>query len=338
MDEKPWHKLKESTLLEKRISEFDLKIEGTSLEHLIQKLYRELEAKGLQFKPPCFLADEWFCPVNIPAIGIPFYLAHSKLRGLEQKNILEVEGGTKAWFMRLIRHEAGHAYSYAYRLHKKKNWKGLFGSSSQEYLDTYRPRPHSRSFVLHLDNWYAQSHPDEDFAETFAVWLTPNSRWKTQYKGWKVLQKLQYVDKLMGQIQRKPLPHQPRFRSKDHSGLNIKLKTYFHRKRKMYAESYPDFYDRDLRVIFTDEPEKKSNEKGWRYLNKNKQKIVNAVAFWTKEKKYTISDLLDNLIERCKELNLYAPKENDTLDFKISSCVSSLIMNYLFTGQFKRSK
>jgi len=143
---------------------------------------------------------------------------------------------------------------------------------------------------------------------------------------------------MMNQIQEKPALHQPRFRANDHSSLNLKLKTYFFRKRKMYAESYPDFYDRDLRVLFTEDPEQKGSEKAWRYLKGNKQKLINAVAFWTKEKKYTISDLLENLMERCKELNLYIPKESDALDFRMSSFISSLIMNYLFTGQFKRSK
>ena len=173
MDAHSWHRLKEEELLERKISSLGLTLQGTKIEVLIERLYAELDAKGLTFEPPCFLGEEWFCPVGIPAIGIPFYLAHSRLQRLEQKMILEVEGGEKDEFMQLIRHEAGHAYSYAYFLYKKKKWRQLFGSASQEYPDTYRPKPYSRSHVIHLDQWYAQSHPDEDFAETFAVWLTP---------------------------------------------------------------------------------------------------------------------------------------------------------------------
>ena len=36
---------------------------------------------------------------------------------------------------------------------------------------------------MHLDPWYAQSHPDEDFAETFAVWLTPEVQLEDALRG-----------------------------------------------------------------------------------------------------------------------------------------------------------
>jgi hypothetical protein len=128
------------------------------------------------FKPPCELGDEWFVPVGLPVIFVPFYLAHDRLRHLEKKLILEVEGGAPEAFMRLIRHEAAHAYSYAYKFVHRTKWRQMFGKSSTEETPSfYRPRPYSRSYVVHLDDWYAQSHPDEDFAETFAVWLTPGS-------------------------------------------------------------------------------------------------------------------------------------------------------------------
>ena len=81
-----------------------------------------------------------------------------------------------------------------------KVWMQHFGLASTEETDTYRPRPYSRSYVIHLDDWYAQSHPDEDFAETFAVWLTPDLNWRGLYTGWKALQKLEYVDELMRSI------------------------------------------------------------------------------------------------------------------------------------------
>lgn len=168
-DPADWTQLSDQELLERRISRLGLTLDASGLPPLIQRLHDELATQGLVFLPACFLADEWFVPVGIPAIGIPFYLAHDRLRKLEQTMMLEVEGGTSDWFMKLMRHEAGHAYSYAYQLYKRKKWQQHFGLASAEYKDTYRPRPHSRSFVIHLDNWYGQAHPDEDFAETFAV-------------------------------------------------------------------------------------------------------------------------------------------------------------------------
>ena len=125
--------------------------------------------------------------------------------------MLEVEGGTPEWFMKLIRHEAAHAYSYAYQLPKKKKWQRTFGLTSREETPAfYRPRPYSRSYVVHLDDWYAQSHPDEDFAETFAVWLTPGSGLAGAIPGWKALEKLEYVDELMRSLAGKPPIHRRR--------------------------------------------------------------------------------------------------------------------------------
>src|SRR5688572_428158 len=155
--------------------------------------------------------------------------------------------------MKLIRHEAAHAYFYAFQLQKKTKSRQTFGlTSTEETPSFYRPRPYSRSYVVHLDDWYAQSHPDEDFAETFAVWLTPGLDWQQRYRGWKALQKLEYVDELMRSIAGKPPVHQPRYRSTDYDCLNVKLKTYYARKRKQYQESFPDFYDKDLRRLFPD--------------------------------------------------------------------------------------
>ena len=240
--------------------------------------------------------------------------------------------------MQLIRHETGHAYAYAYHLFKKRKWQKLFGLSSRPYLETYRPRPHSRSFVIHLDQWYAQSHPDEDFAETFAVWLTPGLNWRKRYAGWKVLKKLEYVDDLMKSISRQEPPQPISFKASDYSGLNIKLRTFYARKRKLYEESYPDFYDRDLKQLFLETSQVGVTEKASRYLKSRRKRILNSTALWTKEKKYTINQLLSDLINRCDELNLYAKRDGNNLDLQLASYVTSMIMNYLFTGKFKRSK
>src|SRR5881394_820178 len=250
MDAADWAQLSDEQLLEKKISHLGLALEGTELQPFIRQLESELSAKGLSFLPPCHVGDEWFVPVGIPAIFIPFFLVHERLRKLERKMILEVEGETPEWFMKLIRHEAAHAYSYAYQLYKRKKWQQTFGLASREETEFYRPRPYSRSFVVHLADWYAQSHPDEDFAETFAVWLTPGLDWRQRYQGWKALQKLEYVDELMHSLAGTPPIHAPKYRVAEYNCLNVKLKTYYARKRKLYEESFPDVYDNDLRQLF----------------------------------------------------------------------------------------
>jgi hypothetical protein len=199
-----WAKWPDDKLLDLRMSELNLSIEGGALEKRIADLYEELAARGIQFRPHFWLSDEWFTPDGVPGIAIPFYLAHPRLARLEREQMLEVEGGTPSWCMRILRHEVGHAIDNAYLLRRRRRRQAMFGSSSIEYPEFYTPKPYSRSFVLHIDNWYAQSHPDEDFAETFAVWLNPRSEWRRRYQDWPALKKLEYMDELMREIAIQP--------------------------------------------------------------------------------------------------------------------------------------
>ena len=339
MDAADWVNLSDEELLERRISQLGLKLEGTTLEPLIRQLYDELTHKGLTFHPPCHLGDEWFVPVGIPAIFIPFYLVHERLRKLERKVILDVEGEAPEAFMKLMRHETAHAYVYAYQLARKKKWQQTFGqSSTEETPQFYRPRPYSRSYVVHLDDWYAQSHPDEDFAETFAVWLTPGLDWRERYKGWKALQKLEYLDELMRSLSGTPPVHLPPYRVEDHNCLNIKLKTYYARKRKLYEDSYPDFYDQDLKELFAAGPEVPGRMKASAYLRQRRRQLMDSVCQWTNEKKYRVNGLLTRLIQRCDRLDLYVKADDAGLNLQVSAYITTLVMNYLFTGKFKRTK
>ncbi len=339
MEAADWVNLSDEELLEKRISQLGLRLEGTELQPLVQRLYDELTQKGLTFHPPCHLGDEWFVPVGVPVIFIPFFLAHERLRKLERKMMLEVEGEAPEWFMKLIRHEAAHAYFYAFQLQKKTKWRRIFGATSaEETPQFYRPRPYSRSFVVHLDDWYAQSHPDEDFAETFAIWLTPDLNWRERYQGWKALQKLEYVDELMRSLAGKPPLHQPPYRVGDHDCLNVKLKTYYQRKRKLYEDSYPDFYDNDLRQLFAAGPDVEGRVKASAYLRHHRRQLRDAVCQWTNEKKYRVNKLLTRLIDRCDQLDLHLKAYDPRQNLQVSAYVTTLVMNYLFTGKFKRTK
>ena len=336
MEAADWVTLSDEELLEKKISQLGLKLEGTGLP--IQQLYDELSQKGLVFHPPCHVGDEWFVPVGIPAIFIPFFLVHDRLRKLERKLILEVEGETPEWFMKLMRHEAAHAYSYAYQLYRRKKWQQTFGLASTEETEFYRPRPYSRSYVVHLDDWYAQSHPDEDFAETFAVWLTPSIDWRARYKGWKALQKLEYVNELMHSLAGKLPIHQPEYRVADYDCLNIKLKTYYARKRKLYEDSYPDVYDKDLMRLFSADPFGNGRVQASAWLRQNRRVLMDSVSQWTNEKKYRIHKLLNRLIERCEQLDLYLEANVPSPYLQVSAYLTTLVMNYLFTGKFARTK
>ena len=333
---RPWEEATDEELLNWRIRDLKLTIEGTDLEGRIGQLHQELAAQGFVFLPSCYLADEWFCPDGVPIIAIPFFLAHPRLKQLEQKLVLEVEGGTKDSCMRLLRHETGHALNYAYLLHRRRRWRKLFGSFSTEYPERYRPQPYSRRFVRHLENWYAQYHPDEDFAETFAVWLDPQTDWRKRYKGWKALSKLEYVDGLMKEIAGRPPKVTGGQKMSQASRLTQKLSTYYARKRRTFAEDMPDFYDSDLRRIFSDSEETRKNERAASFLRHHRLTIVASVSRWTGEKKFTVSRLLRNLIARCQELKLHCITGEAEATTMVVAFLTTMVMNYRFTGKLKR--
>jgi hypothetical protein len=190
----------------------------------------------------------------VPGIGIPFYMGHPRLQRLELSQLLEVEGGTPEWCMRILRHETGHAIDNAYRLRRKRRRQRLFGSSSQEYPEHYTPKPYSRSFVYHLEPWYAQSHPDEDFAETFAIWLTPGLDWRQRYAEWPALKKVEYLDQLMLEIKDKPPLVTTRRQVDPLNRMRKTLRKHYEEKAAL-RRGRPDVYDRDLRRLFSDAPE-----------------------------------------------------------------------------------
>jgi hypothetical protein len=272
--------ISEPDLLQVKICDLPIAIAGTWLEECIQTLHKELADKGLNFRPECYLADEWLTPENEPVIGIPFYLAHPTLTKLEKKMMLEAEGDTKAWCMKLLRHEAGHAICYAFKLNEKENWQKMFGFSSQDYGETYRYQPYSRRFVRHLDGYYAQYHPDEDFVETFAVWLTPDSNWEERYKDWKAFKKLKFVDELMGEIKGQPPLVAKGTKFWRLKALKITLANFYKKKKELGEEDFPDFHDRQLTKIF--KPLDDKDYQAFRKIAKKDKDLLDAAGFLRK--------------------------------------------------------
>src|SRR3982751_2048561 len=236
-----WADWPDEKLLDLKMCQLGVSIEASVLADRIAELDRELEAHGLlHFKPHFWLSDEWFSPDGVPGVAVPFYLAHPRLERLERTYMLDVEGGTPEWCMRILRHEAGHAIDNAYKLRQRRRRQQIFGPSYKAYPQFYDPKPYSKSFVLHLDSWYAQSHPDEDFAETFAGWLNPQSDWRARYTDWPAVKKLDYMDLLMRELAGKtPLVRSRRKVEPLHS-LRKTLRAHYLRKRRHYGVEHPD--------------------------------------------------------------------------------------------------
>ena len=289
-----------------RLRDLGVTIEGTWVEQCVHELYAELDAREIRLHPHIWISDEWFSPAQVPGFAVPFYLCHPRLMKLERQQLLEAEGGTHAECMQIMRHECGHAVQHAFQLHRRREYQRLFGRSSTKYPESYRPNPASKKYVQHLRRWYAQSHPDEDFAETFAVWLRPRSDWRKRYAGWPALKKLEYVDALMADI----AGTVPVVRAREHvDALRTLSRTLFEHytyRRALYSEEYPDTYDDDLTRLFTHAPRFRDRESASSFLRRHRSDIRRVVSKWTGEYPFTLDVVLGDMIGRCRQLKLRA--------------------------------
>ena len=299
-----WARLPDEELLELRLCNLGLRIGGSPVERPLQRLYRELERRGLGFRPHYWIAQEWFSPDGVPGIAIPFYLLHPRLKRLERRFMGEVEGGNVESLMKILRHEAGHAVDTAYRLRRRKAWRETFGPASKRYPRHYRPRPGSRRFVQHLDSWYAQSHPTEDFAGTFAVWLKPGSRWRGEYDGWPALRKLEYVAATMRELQGR----RPVVRARHHvEPIKIARRTlreHYAAMVRHYRGDEAEKIDKILGRVFTIRRTRAGQMRASAFLRENAPVLRRRVARRLDASEYLVDEMLDHLTARSRSLRL----------------------------------
>ncbi len=332
-----WDTKSYQDILQMKMKDVYIPLEKTGLLPYLKKLQDELDQKGLHlFKPYFWFSDEWFTPDGHTGIAIPFYLAHKKLAKIQESQIYDVEGGTPTNFMKLLRHECGHAIDNAYRLRRKKERQNIFGKSSEKYEDTYVPKPFSKKYVRHLNGWYSQSHPDEDFAETFAVWLNPRSAWKKKYKNWQgAFKKLKYMEKLMEElVDVKPLIS-TRKRIDPQNQMNKLLIDHYNEKREYYGVDYPNEFDVHLLKLFTNNPEMGNRIKAANFIKSIQKDVRKSVTPWTGAYQYTINEIIQLIIKRCNELNLLLklPKEESKNQF--IAMLSVVTLEYIHNGSHK---
>ena len=333
--EPEWVGLPDEDLLDLRFCDLGLRIKGTVVEDRVERLYDEMAARGIRLRPHVWLSSEWFSPDGVPGIAVPFYLAHERLAKLENGMMLEVEGGTDAECLRLLRHEAGHAVCAAYRLQYRMRSRELFGRFSQPYPDSYQPKSDSRDYVVNLDWWYAQAHPAEDFAETFAVWLRSGSRWRQQYAGWPALRKIEYLDQLMRQISGQAPALRSRRQVEPLKQLRTTLREHYRRKRRRYSDEWPEFYDRDLQRLFSDDAKYAKRQSAAAFLRQAQPQIRQNAAAWTGVSQYTIDQVLRDMVDRCKELKLRLARPQREAREQATLMVTVQTMNHLHRGHYR---
>ena len=315
-----------------RLCDLGLKVANSPLAPRADRLHDELAERGLKFKPHVWLSTEWFSPDGIPGIAAPFYLAHPRLARLEEKQMLHVEGAAFAQCMRILRHEAGHAISTAFRLHRRKAFRDAFGSVTRPYPDIYKPRPASRHYVHNLDWWYAQAHPAEDFAETFAVWLKPDSRWKSRYARWPAMKKLETIDAMMSDIAGQTPPVRSRRRYESLATITQTLGDYFAQKKERYAGNCPDVYDRELKMLFAEGGQRNGRPTAASLLRRMRPELRESVSKWTGAHPYTVDQVVRDMADRCRELKLRVATPEAHARAEARLMITAQTMKYLHGG------
>jgi len=300
-----WARLPDDELLKMRFCDLQLSIERSPLARHVRRLYADLERCGISLRPHVWLSEEWFSPDGVPGIAVPFYLAHPRLERLERRIMHEAEGGNSRLLMRILRHEAGHAVDNAYRLRRRKRWREVFGPASRPYPERYRARAGSRRYVQHLGEWYAQAHPTEDFAETFAVWLTPKSAWRRAYEGWPALHKLKAVDELIASVRTRRAPVRSRARIEPLEHDTRTLAGHYRRKLAHNRQIRRGLADELLKRAFSGERRRRHTPKAATLLRAQARPLTAGVARALKIDPYSVEQVLHMLIERSERLNLY---------------------------------
>jgi len=321
-------------MLRRRIDRLGLKREGSPVARFVRQLQKELRSKGiLKFQAVCYLTDEWGCPDREPIIGIPFYLADPKLASLE-KRMNDLEDSRK--IMMYLRHEAGHAFNYAYRLFETARWRDLFGPFRRPYREDYRPVPFSRRYVRHMEGWYAQKHPDEDFAETFAVWLTPGSRWRSRYRSWPAMRKLQYVDRTVRRLGAKePIVDQGQT---DLTVSQMKLtvqdfyrKTARHNRAVVKLALVGDMADIFRRPWGKEDGLIPASE----MIERHRVELIDKIAYWTGVRRAVVRSLVEVMHRHSREKKLVGRRRRETAYMvELTAYGTALAMNYLTRGRF----
>lgn len=333
----------ENRFLSTPFRDLGLTIAGTPLEVVITEFRQELIQVGIRrLQPDFYLSTEWGVPFESISIGIPFYLARPELVDVHAQHVGHLEGVGRGELLRYLRHEMGHVVNYAYRLFEQEEWINLFGAMTQPYLEEYRPEPFSRRYVWHLPGWYAQKHPDEDWSETFAVWMTPGLDWRATYADWPVaLTKLEYCERTMATLNECDPPVTTTDHDEDVSSLTTSLGDYYRSGLTADNDPLPPGLDGALRTIFDEISPSSHHPSDARQLpaaeliSKLERDLVANVFRWTGHFPEATRHLVQHLATRAEVLQQVYPADRESaVVLAVTTLVTSLAMNHLYRGSY----
>jgi hypothetical protein len=318
------------------IRNLGLTIAGTRLEPILKEFQAELEAAGIRrLRPSFYLSSKWGVPFDTVSVAIPFYLAHPELVQLHEDRAGHVEGFDRADILRYLRHEMGHVVNYAYKLYEQEEWTLLFGSIDKEYEEEYHPQPFSGQFVWHLPGWYAQKHPDENWAEIFAVWLTPGRDWRAEYADRPVaLAKLEYCDRTLARLRDvDPLVTATEL-DEDVGALAHSLDEFYGGTAAGEAE-LPRGLDGALRTVFGELGLSDKRRPASGLIRRLESELMATVYRWTGHFPERTRGLLRHLAPLADELHLGYPEDREVHAMvAVTTLVAALAMNHVHRRQY----
>jgi hypothetical protein len=327
--------LPDSDLLRCRFCELPIGLANTPVAVRVRRLFAELGRRRIKCKPTIWLSEEWFNPDGVVGFAIPFYLAHPRLVRLERDMMFEAEGAADHECMRILRHETGHAIDEAFQLHRRADYARVFGSPRRPYPTSYSVEPVSREYVVNLNAWYAQAHPVEDFAETFAVWLG-SKRWAARYHGWPALKKLQQTDNWMTTFAgRQPL----RTRSEPVETLERNERTlaqHYREKRAFYRIADTTQYDGALQRLFPPPARgggRRRNAMASQFLRSLRVPVRRKASDPLGVPAYVVDQILRRFARRARALDLRVTRHSDETTEALIKLVTRATISVLKDGQ-----
>ena len=331
------------------IRDMSLTIAGTWLQPVLHEFEEELQAAGIKrLSPSFYLANEWGVSDSL-AIGIPFYLATPELMAVQAERVGHVEGSTRLEILRYLRHEMGHVICYAYRLYDDEEYVRIFGANTQPYVEEFHVEPFSRRYVRHLPGWYAQKHPEEDWCETFAVWITPGTNWRAEYADWpEAFHKLVYCHDTIARIgdmeplatstkQEDDIAHFPGSVAQFYESLESSAQELL----TLGKVEMPAGIDGALKSIFEDlgSRDDKSSQAPRRpastLIVKLERMLVDHVYRWTGHFPERTRPLLRHLATRADQLTQVYPEDRELeAAIAVTALVTTLAMNFGTHGKY----
>ena len=334
-------------LLNTPVNQLGLRVKGTIFEQAIPSVKEEMKSAGIgKLDPVFYISTGYGCIAGSPIISLGFYDFHPLLKELNQE--------FRGWYYSepeifdLLRHEVGHAFCYSYKLYRTAEFRGLFnveGHFFNTYPDDndYWYNPWSRSYVNPNGDHYAQKHPDEDFAETFCVWLTPRSGWRKNYKGRPTaLKKLRYADRVVKELG----PQAPLVETNLNwmyervEDVKMTVAEFLNAKTKTYVEQVTGYVDPDLKELFRAEPRGISRRalfkdymRADQFMRQQKQALLTRISYWVGVDTRVTMDVLEKCIARARTLNLWleqAQHEKKLIEF--TTYITALCANYKNSG------